>query len=157
MKIPFQTVQNSIDNICGITEEGDLEKASHHLFDTQPDLGGFFMEFIEDMSESAQDLGFMMALIPHKSLRINIKKLRPMNEDEIVTRFEGNEAEFEKYLKMDDDIITELQEKSQSQGQPEILNYIIEELLMSPDLEPALAVNEHIHLFTHLQILCRTA
>lgn len=150
-KIPFQTVQNSIDNICSITEESDLEKASQHLFDLQPDLGGFFMEFIEDMSESAQDLGFMMALILHKSFEEQYKNLRPMNEEEIVTRFEGNEAEFEKYLQMTDDTLADLQESTQREGQPEVLNYIIEELFMSQDLEPALAANEQIHLF----IICK--
>lgn len=149
-KIPFQTVQNSIDNICGITEESDLEKASQHLFEVQPDLAGFFMEFIEDMSEGAQDLGFMMALILHKSFEDQYKTLRMMNEDEVVERFEKNEAEFEKYLQMNDDLIADLQEKSQD-GQPEILNYIIEELFMSPDLEPALDANEQVHLF----IICK--
>ncbi len=92
-KIPFQIVQNSIDKICSITEESDLETASQHLFEAQPDLGGFFMEFIEDMSEGAQDLGFMMALILNKSFEDQYKNLRPMNEDEVVARFEKNEAD----------------------------------------------------------------
>lgn len=150
-KIPFQTVQNSIDKICNITEESDLEKASEHLFDVQPDLGGFFMEFIEDMSEGAQDLGFMMALILHKSFEEQYKALRMMTEDEVVERFEKSEGEFAKYLKMDDDLIADLQEKSATDGQPEILNYIIEELFMSPELEPSLEANEQIHLF----IICK--
>lgn len=150
-KIPFQTVQNSIDKICNITEESDLEKASEHLFEVQPDLGGFFMEFIEDMSEGAQDLGFMMALILNKSFEEQYKNLRMMNEDEVVERFEKNESEFAKYLKMDDDLIADLQEKSNANGQPEILNYIIEELFMSPELEPSLEANEQIHLF----IICK--
>lgn len=150
-KIPFQTVQNSIDNICGITEEADLELASEHLFDVQPDLGAFFMEFIEDMSEGAQDLGFMMALILNKSFEDQYKKLRPMNEDEVVTRFEKNEAEFESYLQINDDMIADLQEKATREGQPEIFNYIVEELFMSPELEPELAANEQVHLF----IICK--
>lgn len=151
VKIPFQTVQNSIDNICGITEESDLEKASEHLFEVQPDLGGFLMEFIEDMSEGAQDLGFMMALILNKSFEDQYKTLRMMTEEEVVERFERHESEFEAYLKMNDDMLTEIQEKAASEGQPEILNYIIEELFMSPDLEPALEPNEQIHLF----IICK--
>lgn len=150
-KIPFQTVQNSIDKICNITEESDLEQASQHFFEVQPDLGGFFMEFIEDMSEGAQDLGFMMALILNKAFEDEYKALRPMNEDEVVERFERNEAEFESYLKMNDDMIADLQEKSQNGGQPEVLNYIIEELFMSPDLEPSLDANEQVHLF----IICK--
>lgn len=150
-KIPFQTVQNSIDQICGITEESDLDKASQHLFDCQPDLGGFFMEFIEDMGEEAQDLGFMMALILHRSFETQYKKLRPMTEDEVVTRFENNEAEFERFLKIDDDMIASLQEKATAEGQPEIFNYIVEELFMSPELEPALGANEQVHLF----IICK--
>ncbi|KHD89982.1 MAG: hypothetical protein OM95_00150 [Bdellovibrio sp. ArHS] len=150
-RIPFQTVQNSIDDICGITEESDLEKASQHLFDVQPDLAGFFMEFIEDMSEGAQDLGFMMALILNRSFEDQYKDLRAMTEEEVVSRFEKNEAEFEKYLQLNDDMIADLQAKSNSEGQPEILNYIIEELFMSPELEPTLAANEQVHLF----IICK--
>ncbi|MEK2645170.1 hypothetical protein [Bdellovibrio sp. BCCA] len=150
-KIPFQTVQNSIDKICSITEESDLEKASQHLFEVQPDLAGFFMEFIEDMSEGAQDLGFMMALILNKSFEEQYQNLRKMNEEEVVERFEKNEAEFEKYLQINDDVIADLQEKSMKEGQPEILNYIIEELFMSPELEPALEANEQVHLF----IICK--
>lgn len=150
-KIPFQTVQNSIDHICNITEESDLELASQHFFEVQPDLGGFFMEFIEDMSEGAQDLGFMMALILNKSFEEQYKNLRPMTEDEVVQRFEDNESEFESYLKMNDDLIADLQQKAKEDGQPEILNYIIEELFMSPDLEPSLDANEQVHLF----IICK--
>ncbi|MNL15370.1 hypothetical protein D3C87_1363540 [compost metagenome] len=150
-KIPFQTVQNSIDLICGISQEGDLEKASEHFFDVQPDLSGFFMEFIEDMSENAQDLGFMMALILNKAYEDSYQQLRPMTEDEVVERFERNETTFEEYLNIDDDMIANLMEQSQTQGQPEILNYIIEELFMSPDLEPSLEANEQVHLF----IVCK--
>lgn len=150
-KIPFQTVQTSIDNICSITEENDLEKASEHLFDVQPDLAGFFMEFIEDMSEGAQDLGFMMALILNKAYEEQFKELRAMTEEEVVERFEKNEPEFEKYLNINDDLIADLQTKSQENGQPEVLNYIIEELFMSPDLEPSLETNEQVHLF----IICK--
>ncbi|KYG64773.1 hypothetical protein AZI86_11250 [Bdellovibrio bacteriovorus] len=150
-KIPSQTVQNSIDQICGITEEADLELASQHFFDVQPDLGGFFMEFIEDMSEEAQDLGFMMALILNKAFEDQYKKIRPMNEDEVVARFEANEAEFESFLKINDDMIADLQDKARAEGQPEVFNYIVEELFMSPELEPALGANEQIHLF----IICK--
>lgn len=149
--IPFQTVQNSIDSICNITEETDLEKASEHFFEVQPDLAGFFMEFIEDMSEGAQDLGFMMALILNKSFEEQYQKLRIMTEDEVVERFERSEKEFGKYLEMNDDLIADLQEKSAQDGQPEVLNYIIEELFMSPELEPSLEANEQIHLF----IICK--
>lgn len=150
-KIPFQIVQDSIDQICGIAAETELEKASEHLFDVQPDLGGFFMEFIEDMSEGAQDLGFMMALILNKAFEDKYKAIRPMTEDEVVARFESSEASFEKYLKMSDEMISELQESELSDGQPEILNYMIEELFMSPDSEPVLDSNEQIHLF----IICK--
>lgn len=150
-KIPFQTVQNSIDQICGITNESDLEKVSEHFFEAQPDLGGFLMEFIEDMSEGAQDLGFMMALILNRSFEEQFPKLRAMTEDEVVSRFEKNEAEFESYLKINDDMIADLQEKANKEGQPEVLNYIIEELFMSPELEPSLEANEQIHLF----IICK--
>lgn len=151
-KIPFQIVQDSIDKICGITEEAELEKASEHLFDVQPDLSNFFMEFIEDMSESAQDLGFMMALILNKSFEDKYRAIRAMTEDEVVQRFEKAEPEFEKFLNINDDMIVDLQDKEASgDGQPEILNYMLEELFMSPELEPTLDANEQIHLF----IICK--
>lgn len=150
-KIPSQIVQSSIDKICGITDEADLERASEHLFDVQPDLGGFFMEFIEDMSEEAQDLAFMMALILNKSFEEQYKKMRAMTEDEVVERFEKNEAEFEGYLQMNDEMLDGLQQKAAQEGQPEVFNYIIEELFMNPELEPALAANEQVHLF----IICK--
>lgn len=150
-KIPFETVQASIDLICGISEEGDLEKASEHFFDVQPDLGGFFMEFIEDMSEDAQDLGFMMALILNKSFEDAYKELRQMTEDEVVARFEAKEKTFEEYLGMNDEMINAIAEQGQAEGQPEVINYMLEELFMSPDLEPALASDEQIHLF----IICK--
>lgn len=150
-KIPFQTVQNSIDQICGITAEADLERASEQLFDVQPDLTEFFMEFIEDMSEEAQDLGFMMALILYRSFETQYGKIRAMTEDEVVARFEEGEPEFESYLKIDDEMVAQLQSKATAEGQPEVFNYIVEELFMSPELEPSLGANEQIHLF----IICK--
>lgn len=150
-QIPFNVVQNSIDLICGITEEKDLEQASQHFFDAQPDLSSFFMEFIQDMSEGAQDLGFMMALILNKAFEDHYSKLRVLNEDEIIERFEKSEPEFERYLNLTDDLIAELQEDATNKGQPEVLNYMIEELFMSPELEPTLEMNEQIHLF----IICK--
>ncbi|MNJ98610.1 hypothetical protein D3C87_163770 [compost metagenome] len=147
-KIPFNTVQTAIDNICGIESEQDLEQVSQKLFDAQPDLAGFFMEFIDDMSDEAKDLGFMMALILWRAFEDQYKDLRALTEDEVISSFEAREAELESYLQIDDDMITRLQEQeSTSGGQPEVLNYIIEELFMSPDLEPALEQDEQIHLF----------
>ncbi|HWU44206.1 MAG TPA: hypothetical protein VN132_12230 [Bdellovibrio sp.] len=150
-KIPFQIVQDSIDKICSITAESDLEKASEHLFEVQPELANFFMEFIEDMSDPAQDLGFMMALILNKAFEDKYQAMRAMTEDEVVQRFEKNEPQFEKLLTINDDMITDLQENESREGQPEILNYMLEELFMSPELEPALNSNEQIHLF----IICK--
>lgn len=146
-KIPFQTVQSAIDNICGLTEEQDLENVSQKLFDAQPDLAGFFMEFIEDMSEEAKDLGFMMALILFQSFQDQYKSMRALSEDEVVILFEAREGELEGYLKMDDDMIANLLDAEKNDGQPDVLNYIVEELFMSEDLEPALEADEQIHLF----------
>lgn len=147
-KVPFKTVQDSIDKICNITEESDLENVSQHLFEVQPDLAGFFMEFIEDMSEGAQDLGFMMALILNDAFEAQFGNIRALSEDEVVSRFESNEKEYEQYLKLNDDMIADLQEKAE---QPDVFNYIVEELFMSPELEPALEADEQIHLF----IICK--
>jgi hypothetical protein len=146
-KIPFNTVQTAIDNICGIANEADLEKVSETLFDAQPDLAGFFMDFIEDMSDNAKDLGFMMALILWKSFEDQYKPLRIMNEEEVVAAFEAAEPTLETYLGMSDEMVESLQEKETLDGQPEVLKYIIEELFMSPELEPALEPDEQIHLF----------
>lgn len=147
-KVPFQTVQNSIDKICNITEESDLENVSQHLFEVQPDLAGFFMDFIEDMSEGAQDLGFMMALIINDAFETQFGSVRALGEDEVIAKFEGHEAEYEAYLKLNEEMIASLQEKAE---QPDIFNYIVEELFMSPELEPALEGDEQLHLF----IICK--
>jgi len=127
-----------------------LKKLLEHFFDVQPELASFFMEFIEDMSENAQDLGFMMALILNKAFEDKYKTIRAMTEDEVIAGFEKNEAVFDTYLNMSDELIVKLQEEAKD-GQPEILNYILEELFMSPELEPALDSNEQIHLF----IICK--
>lgn len=147
-KVPFQTVQESIDKICNITDESLLENVSQHLFEVQPDLAGFFMEFIEDMSEGAQDLAFMMALILNDAFETQFGTIRALTEDEVVAKFESNEAEYEGYLKLNDEMLEELQGKS---SQPDVFNYIVEELFMSPELEPALEADEQIHLF----IICK--
>lgn len=150
-KITFEIVQESIDAICNLTEESALETASEHLFNSQPDLAGFFVEFIEDMSEGAQDLGFMIALILNRAFEVKYKTLRPMTDDEVVTRFEKNEELLEKYLNINDDMVAELQQQEEKGGQPELLNYLLEELFMSPDMEPVLEQNEQVHLF----VLCK--
>ena len=146
-KIPFNTVQTAIDNICGIASESDLEKVSETLFDAQPDLAGFFMDFIEDMSDNAKDLGFMMALILWRSFEDQYKPLRAMTEDEVLSAFEAAEPALETYLAMSDELVEQLQEQEATDGQPEVLKYIVEELFMSPELEPALEPDEQIHLF----------
>ena len=146
-KIPFNTVQTAIDNICGIENEADLEKVSEALFDAQPDLGGFFMDFIEDMSDNAKDLGFMMALILWRAFEDQYKPLRALTEDEVVSSFEAAEPKLESYLAMSDEMVEQLQEEEAAEGQPEVLKYIVEELFMSPELEPALESDEQIHLF----------
>jgi hypothetical protein len=146
-RIPFNTVQTAIDNICGIENEADLEKVSETLFDAQPDLSGFFMDFIDDMSDNAKDLGFMMALILWKSFDEQYKNMRALTEDEVVGAFEAAEPELETYLEMSDEMVEQLQEKENLDGQPEVLKYIIEELFMTEDMEPALDPDEQIHLF----------
>lgn len=145
--IPFNTVQTAIDNVCGITEEEELEKLSEELFEAQPDLAGFLVEFIEDMSDEAKDLGFMMALILWRSFEEQYKSLRVLSEDEVIAQFQAQEVELEKLLKIDEDMIARLQETESREGQPNVLNYIIEELFMSDDLEPSLQANEQIQLF----------
>jgi len=147
-KVPFNTVQTAIDYICGITEEQELEKISEVLFEAQPDLAGFFMEFIEDMSEESQDLGFMMALILWQAFEKQYPGLRPLSEDEVVSEFESKESEMEKYLQINDEMLAQIQaDEVKNEGQPDVLNYIVEELFMDPELEPALQAEEQIHLF----------
>lgn len=147
-KVPFETVQTAIDYVCNITEEQELEKVSEGLFEAQPDLAGFFMEFIEDMGDEAQDLGFMMALILWQAFEKQYPGLRALGEDEVVSEFESREAEMEKYLQLNDEMLAQIQaEELEKQGQSDVLNYIVEELFMDPELEPALQAEEQIHLF----------
>ncbi|MNL54065.1 hypothetical protein D3C87_1773610 [compost metagenome] len=70
-----------------------------------------------------------------------------MTEEEVVGSFEAAEPVLETYLGMNDEMVEALQEKENMEGQPEVLKYIIEELFMAEDLEPALEADEQIHLF----------
>jgi len=149
--IPFQTIQNSIDNICGITEEEDLDAVSQALFDAQPGLAGFVVEFIEDMSEGAKDLGFMMALILWKSFEEKYPNLRTVSEDEVVAKFEEQEAELEKLLKLNDEMLEEIHKAEMLNGQPEVLNYVTQELFADEQTDPELAEDEELHLFMVLR------
>jgi hypothetical protein len=150
-KIPFQTVQNSIDQVCNISEESELERASEHLFEVQPYLAGFFIEFIEDMSEGAQDLGFMMALIVHRAFETQYPNLRVMTDDEVIAAFERQESALEGYAQMNEEMLADIQKNAVTQGQPEVLNYILEELFMTQDADPELDSNEQAQLF----IVCK--
>jgi hypothetical protein len=149
--IAFQTIQNSIDNICGITEEEDLDAVSQALFDVQPALAGFVVEFIEDMGEEAKDLGFMMALILWKCFEEKYPGLRTIGEDEVVAKFEEQEADLEKLLQLNDEMLEEIQKNEMLDGQPEILNYIIQELFAADEEEPSLDEDEELHLFMVLR------
>lgn len=149
--IPFQTIQNSIDNICNMTTEEELDAVSQALFDAQPALGGFFVEFIEDMSEPAKDLGFMMALILWKSFEDKYSDMRAMTEDEVVQKFEEQEADLEKLLHLNDDMLEEIQKSEMLSGQPEILNYVTQELFAAEEDEPELEEDEELHLFMVLR------
>lgn len=145
--IPFQTIQNSIDNICGLTTEEDLDAISQALFEAQPALASFFVEFIEDMSEGAKDLGFMMALILWKSFEEKYPDMRSLTEDEVVAKFEEQEAELEKLLQLDDEMLEEIHKTEMLNGQPEILNYVTQELFAANEEEPELEQDEELHLF----------
>jgi hypothetical protein len=149
--IPFQTIQNSIDNICGITEEEDLDAVSQALFDAQPGLAGFVVEFIEDMSEGAKDLGFMMALILWKSFEEKYPNLRAVSEDEVVAKFEEQEAELEKLLNLNDEMLEDIHKAEMLNGQPEVLNYVTQELFADEQTDPELAEDEELHLFMVLR------
>lgn len=149
--IPFQTIQNSIDHICGMTEEEELDAVSQALFDAQPALAGFVVEFLEDMSEGAKDLGFMMALILWKSFEQKYPDMRTLAEDEVVSRFEAQEEELEKLLNLNDEMLEEIHKKEMLSGQPEILNYVTQELFSEEQAEPELAEAEELHLFMVLR------
>ncbi|MGZ3748216.1 MAG: hypothetical protein ACXWRE_12650 [Pseudobdellovibrionaceae bacterium] len=151
-QIAFQTIQKSIDNICGITAEEELEAVSQALFDVQPALAGFVVEFIEDMSEEAKDLGFMMALVLWKSFEEKYPEMRTLSEDEVITKFEEQEADLEKLLQLNDKMLEEIQKKEMLDGQPEILNYVIQELFGAEgDEEASLDEDEELHLFMVLK------
>ncbi|RYZ81123.1 MAG: hypothetical protein EOP06_24065, partial [Proteobacteria bacterium] len=120
--ISFETIQTAIDNVCSINTEEQLDQVSQELFDAQPGLAGFLIEFIEDMSEEAKDLGFMMALVLWRSFHKNYPGLRGMEEDEVVQRFEEQEGDLEKLLKVDEEMITEMHRVEVANGQPEVFN-----------------------------------
>lgn len=149
--IPFQTIQNSIDTICGITEEEDLDAVSQALFDAQPALAGFVIEFIEDMSEGAKDLGFMIALILWKSFEEKYQQIRALSEDEVVNKFEEQEAELEKLLHLNDEMLEEIHKNEMLNGQPEILNYLTQELFSEENTDPKLEADEDVQLFMVLR------
>lgn len=149
--IPFQTIQNSIDTICGLTEEQELDAVSQALFDAQPALAGFVVEFIEDMSEEAKDLGFMIALILWKSFEEKYPQIRSLSEDEVVAKFEEQEAELENLLHLNDEMLEEIQKNEMLNGQPEILNYLTQELFSEDNSDPELDEEEEVHLFMVLR------
>lgn len=154
--IPFETIQSAIDNICSINTEEQLDQVSQDLFDAQPGLAGFMIEFIEDMSEGAKDLGFMMALVLWKSFLEKYPNMPSLNEDEVVARFEEQEGELEKLLKVDDEMITEMQKAEVVNGQPEVLNYVTQELFSSGEDEIELSEDEEVHLFMVLRFFANT-
>lgn len=151
--IPFQTIQNSIDNICGLTTEEDLDAVSQAFFDAQPGLAGFVVEFIEDMSEGAKDLGFMMALILWKSFDEKYPQMRSVSDDDVVAKFEEQEGNLEKLLKLNDDMLEEIHQQETLNGQPEILNYITQELFAEEATDPELGEDEELHLFMVMRFL----
>ncbi|HEY8272892.1 MAG TPA: hypothetical protein VIG33_18505 [Pseudobdellovibrionaceae bacterium] len=150
-QIAFQTIQKSIDNICGITAEEELDAISQALFDVQPALAGFVVEFIEDMSEEAKDLGFMMALILWKSFEEKYPNLRTITEDEVVAKFEEQEVDLERLLQLNEEILEEIQKNEMLNGQPEVLNYVIQELFAADEEEVTLDEDEELHLFMVLK------
>ncbi len=150
-QIAFETIQNSIDHICGITAEEDLDVVSQALFDAQPALAGFVVEFIEDMSEEAKDLGFMMALILWKSFAEKYPQLRTVGEDEVVAKFEEQEPDLEKLLQLNDDMLEEIQKNEILNGQPEVLSYVTQELFAPEEEEPSLDEDEELQLFMVLR------
>jgi hypothetical protein len=149
--IAFETIQTAIDRICGIETEEELDSVSQALFDAQPALAGFMIEFMEDMGESAKDLGFMMALILWKSFEEQYPNMRALSEDEVIARFEAEEGELEKLLNLNDEMLEELQKNEMKDGQPEILNYMTQELFASEEEDPTLAEDEEVHLFMVLK------
>jgi len=149
--IPFETIQSAIDHICGITTEEELDQVSQALFEAQPALAGFLIEFIEDMSDGAKDLGFMMALVLWKSFEERYQNMRALGEDEVVSKFEEQEKDLEKLLHLDDDMLEELQKKELQSGQPEVLNYMSQELFGTNDDEIELNEDEELHLFMVLR------
>jgi hypothetical protein len=154
--IPFETIQSAIDQVCSVTTEEELDQISQTLFDAQPALGGFFIEFIEDMGEGAKDLGFMMALVLWRSFENKYPNLRTINEDEVVSKFEEQEKDLEKLLQLNDDMLEAIEKKEMLEGQPEILNYVTQELFASDDTDIELEEDEELHLFMILKFFSNT-
>ncbi|MBK9321762.1 MAG: hypothetical protein IPM97_02195 [Bdellovibrionaceae bacterium] len=149
--IPFDTIQSAIDNVCSINTEEQLDQISQDLFEAQPGLAGFLIEFIEDMGDGAKDLGFMMALVLWKSFQEKYPHIRALSEDEVVARFEEQEADLEKLLQVDEDMIEEMQKAEALNGQPEVFNYVTQELFGTAEDEIELSDDEEVHLFMVLR------
>ena len=150
-QITFETIQTAIDNVCSIADEQDLDKLSQDLFDAQPGLAGFVIDFIEDMSDGAKDLGFMMALVLWKSFQNQFPDIRSLGEEEVVSLFESQERELEKLLQVDDDMIDEMQATEAKIGQPEIFSYVTQELFSEEEDDIKISEDEEIHLFMVLR------
>jgi hypothetical protein len=149
--ISFETIQSAIDKVCAIQTEEELDQLSQDLFEAQPGLAGFTIEFMEDMSDGAKDLGFMMALVLWKAFQEKYPAIRGLNEDEVVARFESQETDLEKLLQVDDEMIEAMQKTEAVNGQPEIFNYVTQELFSSDEDEIELSEDEEVHLFMALR------
>jgi hypothetical protein len=151
--ISFETIQTAIDDVCSINTEDELDQLSQDLFDAQPGIGGFVIDFIEDMTDDAKDLGFMMALVLWKSFQQIYPDMRVLTEDEVVSRFEAQESDLQKLLEVDDDMIDELSKVEAAEGQPEIFNYVTQELFSDGEDEIKLTEDEEVHLFMILRFI----
>lgn len=126
--IPFQTLDAAIEFVSTIDSDEDMIKLTDGLFEGQPELAQFLVDFAEDLNEEAQDLIVIMGLIIWRTFVAAYGSARQMSQEEVENRYEAFEAAMP-----DDENITEewfisLIKDADLFCQPEVFKYIIAEL-----------------------------
>ncbi|QDK39166.1 hypothetical protein [Bdellovibrio sp. NC01] len=145
-QVPFKTLDAAIELVSTIDSDENMIKLTDGLFEGQPDLAQFLVDFAEDLNEEAQDLIVIMGLIIWRAMIATYGELRVMNEDEVAANYEAFEASMP-----DDENITEewfvsLIKDVENFCQPEIFKYIIAELFQEAPEDSTLTDVENTQL-----------
>ncbi|MDG0815293.1 hypothetical protein [Bdellovibrio svalbardensis] len=144
--VSFKTLDAAIELVSTIDSDEDMIKLTDGLFEGQPDLAQFLVDFAEDLNEEAQDLIVIMGLIIWRSVVATYGTLRAMPEEEVISLYEAFEAAMP-----DDENITEewfvsLIKNAEEFCQPEVFKYIIAELFQDAPEDSTLTDVENTQL-----------